>query len=354
MPSGGKDRSLIAHGADTLSHVNVRSYNVDVRSGSEILNTHIRRGAFDDLLRTAREELRKSDADPFGDAPLEGLGRKGIAEAIAADKEADALLAGVIETFARSFAEVVLAFLKQKSWRDIERIAVGGGFSRGDIGERTIARTATLIKAEGHRIDMIPIKHHPDEAGLIGATQLIPSWMLKGHDAMLAVDIGGTNFRAGIVETRLDQAPDLAKARVHASELWRHADDGPQRTEAIETLADMLKAMIRKAEKDRLDLAPVIGIGCPGVIDADGRIERGALNLPGNWESERFNLPREIAKRIPRIGPHDTFVIMHNDAVVQGLSQRPFMSDVAHWGIFTIGTGLGNASFDNIGDEPDE
>ena len=38
---------------------------------------------------------------------------------------------------------------------------------------------------------------------------------------------------------------------------------------------------------------------------------------------------------------------MHNDAVVQGLSQAPFMRDVEHWGVFTIGTGLGNVRFTN-------
>ena len=38
---------------------------------------------------------------------------------------------------------------------------------------------------------------------------------------------------------------------------------------------------------------------------------------------------------------------MHNDAVVQGLSQVPFMQDVQHWAVLTIGTGLGNAHFSN-------
>jgi hypothetical protein len=38
---------------------------------------------------------------------------------------------------------------------------------------------------------------------------------------------------------------------------------------------------------------------------------------------------------------------MHNDAVVQGLSEVPHMKDVEHWGVFTIGTGLGNARFTN-------
>jgi hypothetical protein len=40
-------------------------------------------------------------------------------------------------------------------------------------------------------------------------------------------------------------------------------------------------------------------------------------------------------------------VLMHNDGVVQGLSEAPFMQDVEHWGVLTIGTGLGNARFTN-------
>ena len=38
---------------------------------------------------------------------------------------------------------------------------------------------------------------------------------------------------------------------------------------------------------------------------------------------------------------------MHNDAGVQGVSEVPFMRDVERWGVMTIGTGLGNASFTN-------
>ena len=38
---------------------------------------------------------------------------------------------------------------------------------------------------------------------------------------------------------------------------------------------------------------------------------------------------------------------MHNDGVVQGLSEMPFMQDYKRWGVLTIGTGLGNARFTN-------
>jgi hypothetical protein len=45
---------------------------------------------------------------------------------------------------------------------------------------------------------------------------------------------------------------------------------------------------------------------------------------------------------------------MHNDGVAQGLSEVPFMQDVEHWGVLTIGTGLGNARFTNRRKEKDK
>ena len=111
----------------------------------------------------------------------------------------------------------------------------------------------------------------------------------------------------------------------------------------------MLQSMIRYSERKGIRLAPFIGIGCPGLIRRDGSIARGAQNLPGDWESPHFHLPSELAKKIPAIGGAPTLVLMHNDAVVQGLSELPFMREVRHWAVLTIGTGLGNASFTNRG-----
>ena len=109
----------------------------------------------------------------------------------------------------------------------------------------------------------------------------------------------------------------------------------------------MLKGLIDAADTEGFKLAPFIGIACPGVIDEDGSIEKGAQNLPGNWESGKFNLPASLVEAIPLIGDHDTAVLMHNDGVTQGLSEVPFMQDVERWGVLTIGTGLGNARFTN-------
>jgi predicted NBD/HSP70 family sugar kinase len=192
------------------------------------------------------------------------------------------------------------------------------------------------------------VRHDPDEAGLIGAGHLAPAWLFKGHDAILAVDIGGTNIRAGVVELNLKKETDLSKAGVWKSELWRHADEKKiDREGAVKKLVDMIDGLIGKAKKEGIKLAPFIGIGCPGIITKDGAIDRGAQNLPGNWESSKFHLPAAIHEAIPKIGDDETSIVMHNDAVVQGLSEVPFMRDVRRWGVLTIGTGLGNARFTN-------
>ncbi|MBV9748036.1 MAG: ROK family protein, partial [Acetobacteraceae bacterium] len=173
-------------------------------------------------------------------------------------------------------------------------------------------------------------------------------WILAGHDGILAVDIGGTNIRAGVVELNRRKAENLSAARVSGLELWRHRDDAPDRDDAVDQLAGMLRTLARRAKKDGLRLAPLIGIGCPGLIRDDGSIVKGGQNLPGgDWEMDGFNLPRRIRELVPDIGGHETAVLMHNDAVVQGLSEVPCMRDVERWGVLTIGTGLGNARFTN-------
>ena len=63
-------------------------------------------------------------------------------------------------------------------------------------------------------MELVPIRNHPDEAGLLGAVHLAPTWMFKAFDAVLAVDIGGTNIRAGVVQLNLKKLNTLAKAKV--------------------------------------------------------------------------------------------------------------------------------------------
>jgi predicted NBD/HSP70 family sugar kinase len=346
---------IARHGATRLPSVDVDSFNIELKDDDGFLGDRASKGAFRKILDGLRKPLKKNGDDPLGDKSAEAISKNTLDEALVGDDiGAAALVHGAIEEFAGELAHVTQRILKTKAWADTERIVVGGGFRESRVGELAIARTDIILKAEGFKIDLVPIRFHPDDAGLIGCLHLAPSWIFEAHDSILAVDIGGTNIRCGVVETRWKKAPDLAKATVWKSELWRHANDEPTREGAVKRLVKMLKGLITEADAEGMRLAPFIGIACPGVINADGSIEKGAQNLPGNWESSKFNLPGSLVEAIPQIGDHDTAVLMHNDGVAQGLSEVPFMQDVEKWGVLTIGTGLGNARFTNRHRERDK
>ncbi|WP_027554525.1 ROK family protein [Bradyrhizobium sp. Cp5.3] len=343
-----KTTGIANHGAGRLPSVDVDSFNIEMKDDDGFLGDRASKGAFREILDRWRKPLRKTGEDPFGKEPSESISKKTLdAMLVGDDTEASAVVHSAIEDFAQELAYVTRRFLKSKAWAKTERIVVGGGFRDSRLGELAIARAEIILKSDGFKIDMLPIGHHPDEAGLLGALHLAPSWIFEGYDGILAVDIGGTNIRCGVVETSWKKAKDLSKASVWKAELWRHADDEPTREGAVKRLTKMLKGLIEEADNEGLKLAPFIGIACPGVIKEDGSIEKGAQNLPGNWESSKFNLPASLIEGIPQVGEHDTAILMHNDGVVQGLSEVPFMQDVERWGVLTIGTGLGNARFTN-------
>jgi hypothetical protein len=347
--------TLLSHGGKVLSMVVVDAYNAEMRSAEGFVGDRASRRAFQAILDEWRERVSRSGDDPLGEKPSEEISKKHLDRVLTeGDAEAAGLVHAAIEEFAQEFAQVIRRFLKLKEWKNTEAIVVGGGLRQSRIGELAIGRTAVLLKADGHDLELKPIRHDADHGGLIGCIQLVPGWILSGHDSILAVDIGGSNIRTGLVELRRKKSADYSQAAVGHFELWRHSDDEPEREDAVERLIDMLKGMIRRAEKDNANLAPFIGIGCPGVILPDGSIERGAQNLPGNWEHKSFNLPQRLREAIPKIGDHETVIVMHNDAVVQGLSEVPWMREFDHWGVLTIGTGLGNARFTNRSDDDDD
>jgi hypothetical protein len=336
------------HGGTRLPLVEVDSYNIELKDEDGFLRDRANKGAFQAILDAWRKPLKKAGDDPFGDKSSESISKKELDNILVSDDvEAAAVLHSAVEGFAQELAGVIRRFLKLKAWADTEYIVVGGGFRQSRLGELAIARTKIILVADGSKVDIGAIRFHPDEAGLIGCLHLVPSWIFESHDGILAIDIGGSNIRCGVVETRQKKAADLSKACVWKSDLWRHADREVSREGAVRKLIKMLKELIAQAEAEALRIAPFIGVACPGVMDADGAIEKGAQNLPGNWESSRFNLAQAIAESIPKIDGNDTAVLLHNDAVVQGLSEIPFMKKLRRWGILTIGTGLGNARFTN-------
>jgi predicted NBD/HSP70 family sugar kinase len=339
---------FLAHGAEQLSSVVVDAYNAEMRTAEGFVGDRASKRAFQSILDDWRERVSKGGDDPLGEKPSEELSKKQLDKLLLeGDAEAAGVVHGAVEEFAQELAAVIRRFLRLKDWKGTEQIVIGGGMRQSRVGELAIGRAAVLLKADGVDVALRPITNAPDHAGLIGCAHLVPPWILAGHDSILAVDIGGSNIRCGIVELHNKKKPDLSAAVVSHFELWRHREEEPGRDDAVEKLIAMLKGLVRAATKDELKLAPFIGIGCPGVIRPDGSIERGGQNLPGNWEVKSFNLPALLREAIPKIADHDTVVVMHNDAVVQGLSELPQMTDVTRWGVLTIGTGLGNARFTN-------
>jgi hypothetical protein len=345
--------SIAEHGASRLPSVELDSYNIELKDDEGFIGDRASKGAFREIIDNWRKSVRKAGDDPFGKEASDEISKKALDDLLAkGDAEAAGIVQGAIEEFSQELAIVIRRYLKTKGWKDTERIVVGGGFRASRVGELVIGRTAVILKADKVPIELVPVRNDPDEAGLIGSVHLAPKWLFKAHDAILAVDIGGTNIRAGVVELNLKKAQDLSKASVWKFELWRHGDEKKvDREDAIKKLVGMIETVIDKAKKEGLKLAPFIGIGCPGIITKDGAIDRGAQNLPGNWESSKFHLPSAIHKAVGKIGDDETAIVMHNDAVVQGLSEAPFMKDVKRWGVLTIGTGLGNARFTNRKDE---
>lgn len=338
---------LPKHGGSVLPSVTVDSYNLELKDEDGFVGDKASRRAFSELLDKWRKVLSQLGEEAFGSRPSSELSKKDIAALLAkGDGLESAVVFSAIEEFSQQLTFVIRQFLRLKAWKNTECLIIGGGFSDSRVGELAIGRSQLLLKSENIDVELQAIRHDPDEAGLLGAAHLVPGWMLKGHDGLIAIDIGGTNFRVGIIDLDLDDAKG-SRAKIVQSDIWRHGDDKPTREEAIERLCKMIRTEIAWAKENNVSLVPMIGIGCPGLIDESGSIVKGGQNLPGNWESSKFSLPSSIKEKIPQIEGSETMVVMHNDAVVQGLSQVAHVKNRTHWGVLTIGTGLGNARFTN-------
>jgi predicted NBD/HSP70 family sugar kinase len=346
------------HGQWDLPTVKLTSYNLEVRGRYGFIGDQASGRAFRQRLEALSRAAKASQMATARSLPTQKTKKKHLDKMLAEGEPiAGAVVHSAVEEFAQSLAEVIRRYLKQKPWRKVERIVVGGGFSNSRVGELAVGRAAILLrgqnakpqhsKRQGHKVDLVPLTLDPDEAGLIGSAYLVPRGILQGYNALLTVDIGGTNVRCGVVRFKAGRKAQVQTVAVWKSELWPHRKHAPTRDELIARVTEMLTRFEKAARKSRLRLAPVIGVGCPGIIRGDGSIKRGTQNLPGNWQGRKFNLPLALKEHLPKIAGHDTMVVLHNDAVVQGLSYLPEMRDVGAWGVLTIGTGLGNASFEN-------
>ena len=339
------------HGRLSLPATTVTGYSLEVRdpAGGGHLGDRVRRAVFQDLLEAWRDQFAAMGVDPFGRTSTTALRQGRLDTMLQHGGPPAAILRAAAEDYALQFADVVRRFLRQKGWRGVERIIVGGGFQDTALGRLAIGRAGELLARDKAGVYLRSLHHDPDEGGLVGWAHVIPPSLLQGRDALLAVDIGGTNVRCGIVRLHRRLAPDFSASEVVEHDKWGHADDAEVggREDLVEGVADMLCRLIAIARRRRIALAPFVGVSCPGQVRADGSIAGGAQNLPGNWESNRFHMPSGLEARLPAWRGEPFRVLMHNDAVVQGLSEMPYMTDVDRWAVLTVGTGLGNASFCN-------
>lgn len=338
----------IEHGRCGLPGLAIDAYGLALPDpeGEGFLGDRASQSAFRSLLDDARAHHRIG-RDPFGDTPSAELSKRDIDYVLLGGPPAAAHVVHVaIEAYAANLAGVVRAFLAHETWHGVEAIVMGGGMPESEFGRLGVRRARRLLKDTGVEVKIKRLRHDADEAALLGWATLLPPELARSHTAYLAVDVGGTNLRSGLVAHGLDERSDGSAATVLERMQWRHADDAPSRREAIDRLAGMLNGLIAQARTLRIDLAPFVGIAIPGAIEADGRISMGAHNLPGDWETP-FDLPAELGKRLDPVQSQPAQVVLHNDAVIQGLSERRRMRRRRRWAVMTIGTGLGNASYTN-------
>lgn len=337
------------HAALRIPGLSIDSCNLALAApdGDGFVGDRASQTAFRALLDVRRRQHFTGERDPFGRTPTDAISKRDLdLVLVGGDADAAHLVHAAIEDHAERLAEVVRCFLAQPEWTGVKRIVIGGGFPGSRAGALSVRRAARLLKLARAGVELTLLRHDGDDAGLLGWVPLAPATALR-RAAFLAVDIGGTNIRCGLIAPRLDQRDDGSRATVLERSQWRHATESPDREEAIIRMAAMLNGLIAHARTLGVDLAPFVGIACPGQIRQDGRIAHGAQNLPGDWEAEGFSVAGALGAHLDRIGGRAPVVHLHNDAVVQGLSERPRMQAVARWGVLTIGTGLGNASYTN-------
>lgn len=334
----------VEHGAAEVHGARIISYNLEIRKGDDWIGDQASRLAFWTIFEDIRRQARAIGFDPFK-SPTADVSKKEFDQLLRSkDVRLQTFANSVIEQFAQQLVEVISRFLAVKKWQNTELIVFGGGLMSSRAGEMIIARAAFQLAAKDVKIALRRTTADPDIAGLTGAADLFPPWMLKGYDGMLAVDIGGTNIRTAILKLKkADQGK--VDVRIFKKLVWKQDKSSRSREAAVNRLIRSLARLIKDAAASDMNLAPVVGIACPGIIERDGSIRRGDQNLPGDWTSDSFNLSAAIIKKIPKLDGHDLQVVLHNDAVVQGLSEKSHLGDIKNWAVLTIGTGLGNAKF---------
>ena len=147
-------------------------------------------------------------------------------------------------------------------------------------------------------------------------------------ECILGMDIGGTNFRIGLV----DRSLNCHHVQIYSSKLVYTAGDTPK------AMAEIIRQYLMKYAAGRN--VPALAIGFPSVVDAKRRRLLSSTNFPGLDGVDIVDaLERELSK--PVLIEHDAYYLLSYDIFDNGLENTGTMI-----GCY-FGTGLGNAMYIN-------
>ncbi len=175
--TGARPQSPLAHGVRLLPAVTVDTYNEELRDDDGFVGDRASRRAFRAILADWRDRLKENGEDPLGDTPMEEVSKSKLDKMMASDDpKAAALAHTVVEEFAVELATVVRRFLRLESWKDTERIVLGGGLSKmTQLYSRVPELWKRYVFSEPDHIvtRLLPPKHG-DSSGVRGAAWLWP------------------------------------------------------------------------------------------------------------------------------------------------------------------------------------
>ena len=221
----------LAHGGRALPAVIVDTYNEELRDDDGFVGDRASRRAFRAILADWRERLKEHGEDPLGDTPTEEISKAKLDKMMASDDpKSAALVHTVVEEFAAELATVVRRFMRLASWKDTERIVLGGGLIASRIGELAMGRASLILTGAGIAVELSPIQNHPDEAGLIGSVQLAPLLALDLAPTALVeqaeLDLGGVGREQGEVDSQTVPCGAKRMGRPSNRRDWRAEDGG--------------------------------------------------------------------------------------------------------------------------------
>lgn len=138
---------------------------------------------------------------------------------------------------------------------------------------------------------------------------------------IIGIDIGATNIKAGL----FNKNGDINEWRTIPSLIEKGRDPFLKR----------ITGLVKKFEKDRVDIFPVVGVVVAGIIDKEREY---IIHSPNLWGCDNFYIKKALQERLSRD------VIIENDANGAALGElwKGEGKSLKNFMLLTLGTGLGS------------